>query len=144
MKISYFFNISVVIGRSDMKQKAKHLLQSMLSYPFTFVWIPPHTFIFGVTTFFCWILAPTYIYIVMGCRILLMDFSWVAGYPFKHPTSATLEVSNVHTPVYFYKEKKTQNVHFFGNLYKKKSFELPEVHTRPYTRTLRARASHIT
>ena len=30
MKISYFFNISVVISRSDMKQKAKNLLQSML------------------------------------------------------------------------------------------------------------------
>ena len=27
MKISYFFNISVVIGRSDMKQKTKNLLR---------------------------------------------------------------------------------------------------------------------
>ena len=52
MKISYFCHISLNIGRSDMKQKAKNPLRSMLSYPFTLFWILAHTFFFfGVTIF---------------------------------------------------------------------------------------------
>ena len=46
MKISYFFNISVVIGRSDMKQKAKTVLRSMHSFPFIFGWILAYNFFF--------------------------------------------------------------------------------------------------
>ena len=37
MKISYFFDISVVIGRSDMKQKAKNVLRPMHSFSFIFL-----------------------------------------------------------------------------------------------------------
>ena len=52
------------------------------------------------------------------------------------PTSvhqATFEVSKVHTPTYIY-IIKTQNVHFFGYLYKKKNpFELSNIHTHSYT-----------
>ena len=53
MKISYFFDISLNIGRSDIKQKAKNPVRSMLSYPFTFVWILAHTFF--CVTFFYWV-----------------------------------------------------------------------------------------
>ena len=44
MKNSYFFDISLNIGRSDMKQKAKNSVQSMRSYQFTLFWILAHTF----------------------------------------------------------------------------------------------------
>ena len=53
---------------------------------------------------------------------------------FSFQRSATFEDSNVHTPVYFFIDKKTPNVHFFTYI-RKNLFELPEVHTRPYTRT---------
>ena len=46
MKNSYFFHISLNIGRSDMKQTAKNSVRSMLSYPFTLFWILTHTFFF--------------------------------------------------------------------------------------------------
>ena len=57
MKNSYFFHISLNIGRSDMKQTAKNSVRSMLSYPFTLFWILTHTFFFffDVTIFLlCW------------------------------------------------------------------------------------------
>ena len=128
MKISYFFNISAVIGRSDMKQKAKKLLRSMLSCPFIYDWILAHTFFLGVTIFFGWV----------G---LLIDFS--RSDPPIHP-SATFEDSNVHTSTYFYISKKLKMSTFVGYLYKKKPFRALKTPVHPYTRTpSSARAPHI-
>ena len=76
-KISYFFDISLNIGRSDIKQKANNSVRSMLLYPFHIL--------FCVTIVFGFSHQP----ISAGCGILLMDFSWAVGYPFKHPPSAT-------------------------------------------------------
>ena len=79
MKISYFFDISLNIGRSDVKQKANNSVRSMLSYPFIFVGILAHTFFlggglplfFGCCHFFfgCCHLST---YILYSCAILLI------------------------------------------------------------------------
>ena len=71
MKNSYFFDISLNIGRSDMKQTAKNSVRPMLSYPFTLFWILTHTFFFffDVTIFFWRCHLSTYI--LYSCAIIL-------------------------------------------------------------------------
>ena len=66
MKISYYFDILLNIGRSNMKQKAKNPVQSMLSYPFTFVGIIAHTFIFVCYHLF-WVLPSFHLHSVLLC-----------------------------------------------------------------------------
>ena len=98
MKNSYFFDISLNIGRSDMKQKAKNSVRSMPSYPFTFVGILGHAF-FGVT-------------IVFGC----ITHRFVVAHP---PSAAFIRCVRgfkcPYTCLFLYR-KKNQNVHFFGIL----------------------------
>ena len=91
MKISYFFHISLNIGRSDMKQKAKDLCDPCFHI---------HSLLFGFSHILFFFVLPL-------CLAALLIFSlW--------PTQASIAFkdSNIYTTVYFYIEK-TQNVHFF-------------------------------
>ena len=115
MTISYFFHISLNIGRSDMKQTAKNSVRSMLSYPFTFVGILTHTFFF----FWCY-------------HFLMLPLCLTA----LHHTPRSIHqgpYTKVHTPSYFqgfkcpytclflYRKKLKMST-FLVYLYKKKPF----------------------
>ena len=107
MKNSYFFHISLNIGRSDMKQTAKNSVRSMLSYPFTFLGFSHilfFFFFFGVTIFF----EAT---IVFGwARLHHTPRSIHQG-----PYTKLLGFKCPYTCLFLYR-KKTPNVHFFGIL----------------------------
>ena len=124
MKISYFFDISLNIGRSDMKQKAKNSVRSMLSYPFTFVGILAHTF-FLVLPF---------------CLTIGLDYSSIRSDPPIHQGPYT----KVHTPSYFrgfkcpytclflYRKKLQMSTFFWYTYIRKNPFELSNIRG-PYT-----------
>ena len=124
MKNSYFFHILLNIGRSDMKQTAKNSVRSMLLYPFTLFWILAHTFFF-VLPFFFWLDWITHRFVVAH--------PYTKVHTPRSIHQASFEGSNVHTPAYFYIEKKLQMSTFLVTYIRKNPFELPEVHTRPYT-----------
>ena len=110
MKNSYFFHISLNIGRSDMKQTAKNSVRSMLSYPFTLFWILTHTFFF----FWC------YHFLMLPLCLTALHHTPRSI----HQTTFTLEDSNVHTHVYFYIEKNSKCPLFWYTYIRKKPFEL--------------------
>ena len=120
MKNSYFFHISLNIGRSDMKQTAKNPVRSMLSYPFT---LHSHTFFFfGVTIFWCyhcvWLGSITPRSIHQGPYTKLLGF--------KCP----------YTCLFLYR-KKLQMSTFLVYLYKKKplrALKHPYTSIHPYTK----------
>ena len=119
MKNSYFFHISLNIGRSDMKQTPKNSVRSMLSYPFTLVW-DSHTYFF-----LCYIFDVTIVLAGLDYSLNRSDPPIHQGpYTKVHtPRSihqATFKGSNVHTPAYFYIEKNSKCPLFWYDLYKKK------------------------
>ena len=135
MKNSYFFDISLNIGRSDMKQTAKHSVRSMLSYPFTLFWILTHTFFFGVTTFF-W-----------------LHYSSIRSDPTIHQGPYT----KVHTPscfrgfkcpytcLFLYRKKLKMST-FLVYLYKKKplrALKHPYTSIHPYTIICSGPSHHV-
>ena len=76
MKNFYFFDISLSICHSDMKQTAKNSVRSMLSYPFTLFWILAYTFfVFFMLPFFCLDSRTNlYLYLTQNDHVTLWSF----------------------------------------------------------------------
>ena len=116
MTISYFFHISLHIGRSDMKQTAKNSVRSILSYPFT---------LHSRTNFF-------FFFFFLDVTIFLMLPLGCITHRFVGPYTKLLGFKCPYTCLFLYR-KKLQMSTFLVYLYKKKPFRALEVHTRPYT-----------
>ena len=129
LKNSYFFDISLNIDRSDMKQTAKNSVRSMLSYPFTFVGILTHTFFFWCYHF------SFFFYVTIVFDFITHRFV-VAHTPRSiHQATFTRCVRGFKCPYtcLFLYRKKLQMSTFWYTYIRKNPFELLEVHTRPYT-----------
>ena len=103
MKNSYFFHISLNIGRSDMKQTAKNSVRSMLSYPFTLLLGFSHILFFFflmLPFFFFWLGWITHWIVVIHL--------YTKVHTPRSIHQATFKGSNVHTPAYFYVEKNSK------------------------------------
>ena len=132
---SYFFHISLNIGRSDMKQKAKNSVRSMLSCPFIYVLFWRFLHIFCVTIFFGFSHQP-YLRTV-GYSSWIFHGLWDTLSNTHRPLLSldVFEGSNVHRPAYFYIEKKLKMSILLVTYIRKNPFELSKAHTHPYTRT---------
>ena len=113
MKNSYFFHISLNIGRSDMKQTAKNSVRSMLSYPFT---LHSHTYFFF---FWC------YHFLMLPLCLTGFDYTKV------HTPSYFQGFKCPYTCLFLYR-KKLQMSTFLVYLYKKKPFRALK-HTNTWT-----------
>ena len=119
MKNSYFFHISLNIGRSDMKQTPKNSVRSMLSYPFTLFWILTHTFFFFFWCyhFFFFLMLPLCLTSLL-IRLHHTPRSIHQG-PYTHTPSYFRGFKCPYTCLFLYR-KKLQMSTFLVYLYKKK------------------------